>query len=454
MAHSRSPEKRGRVGEGVQSRGPVEIARRLALLAGLVTAVALCFWTRFEPYVMISPAHPEDIARLESRREPEAQRTGALLDRRDGHGREEGSLTVRGPEWEELFVGVRETFAQNYPIPGWEHRIGKRDLDQARKDNERRSRMTATDLYKEQDRIRRVKERYGTDVTFRGSFRHLYFSAREKPLDRAIDQWPVRSRYILQLSDAQGPRLSAVHLPAYELIGFADVITLPEAFSYPHRHMAHWPALMGFALYIFLPWGRRAPGVLAYARWRIVLGDGATGLLMFGSFFSMPFAIIGGTVETLTTYAGFAIVFWLIAALGLLGLYWSAWTAAFRLSVGSEALAVSALSKSRIIRYDSIKEVRPVRLRPPKWLIALMWAAALLGRKPGAVGQALLLGAGESNGVRLDLVDGSHAYIWYSDQMGAESIPHFERFRRSVQRDAIKWVETPLEIRAVFPPIG
>ncbi len=173
---------------------------------------------------------------------------------------------------------------------------------------------------------------------------------------------------------------------------------------------------------------------------------------MFGMFFALPFAIIGGTVETVTTFLLFALVFWLIAALGLVAVYWTAWTAAYRLAIRPEGLAISALSGPRAISYDAIRTVHPVRMRPPKWLIALMWFAALLGRKPGGVGQALILGASEANGLRLDLADGTRAYVWYSDQMGTTSIPQFEQLGQALRRETIRWTDTPVEIRAIFPP--
>jgi hypothetical protein len=404
----------------VESRGPIEIARRLGLLAGLVVAVALFFWTQFEPYVMVSLATPDEIARAEGRPESEARQSGALLDRRVTRKGDGGRLTVSGPEWEQLFAGVSKTFAENYPIPGWEHRILKRDLDGARKDNEQRSRMTASDRAEEQDRIRRLKAQYHMDVTFRGSFRQLYFLAGEQPFSGVIAQWPVGTRYVLQRAEMPEPKLSVAYLPAYQLHGFSDVITLPQAFSFPHRHLAHWPALIGLA--------------------------------MFGCFFAMPFAIIGGTVETVTTFLLFTLVFWLIAALGLVAVYWTTWLAAYRLAIRPEGLIISALSGSRAISYDTIRTVQPVRIRPPKWLIALMWIAALLGQKPGGVGQALILGASEANGLRLDLADGTRAYVWYSDQMGSTSIPHFERLGQALRREPIRWADTPVEIRAVFPP--
>lgn len=436
--------------------GMIEMVRRLGLLVGLVTAVALAFWTQFEPYLMVSLATPDEVARAENRPEPDARRPGALLDRpitRKGDG---GLLTVSGPEWEALFSGVTKTFTDNYPIPGWEHRIQKRDLARARKDNERRGRMTAAERTEEEERVRRLKAQYGVDVTFRGSFRQLYFLAKEAPFVSAVPQWRVGTRYVLQRAEAPDVRLSVAYLSAYELHGFSDVITLPEDFSYPYRRMAPWAALTGLIAYLLLPWRRRQADILAYARWRVVLGDAATGLLMFGVFFAMPIAIIGGTLQAVTSFLPFTVIFWLVAAAGLVGLYWSTWTAAYRLAILPEGLSISTLLGSRAIAFGEIRMVQPVRLRPPKWLIVLSWLTLLLGRSPGATvgqaGRALLLEASGTNGLWLDLADASRIYIWYSDQMGQTSLPQFERLGQALHRESIRWGGDPVEIRALFPP--
>jgi hypothetical protein len=57
-----------------------------------------------------------------------------------------------------------------------------------------------------------------------------------------------------------------------------------------------------------------------------------------------------------------------------------------------------------------------------------------------------------TKGLRLDLAGGPHVYVWYSDQMGGTAVQHFERLGQALKREGIRWIEEPIEIRALFPP--
>jgi hypothetical protein len=439
----------------VSSRATVEIVRRLALVLAIVTGIALTCWTRFEPYVMVSLATSEQIARAQGAPEPGIRAPNALLPTRASRPSDGTLATVSGPAWETAFAGIAQSFTQNYPIPGWEHRVQDRDLKQARKDNERRGRMTAADRTEEADRVARLQKQYGMDVTFRGSFRTLYFLASEAPFG-AIASPERRRTLLLQLAGRPDVTLEAAFLPAYKLHGFSDVITLPQAFAYPYRHLGPWAALAGLVIYLLLPWGAVPANVLAYRRWRVMLGDLASGVLLFGMFFVLPFFVIGGTREAVTSFLPFTLVFWLFAAGGLVALYWAAWCAAYRLAVLPQGIEIAGLAGHMRFGYDDIKQVQPLRMRPPRWLIVLSWVAVLLGRSPGQTagqaGRALLLSSSAADGLRIDLKSGKKAFVWYSDQMGSKAVPHFETLGKALRRPGIAWADSTAEIRAIFPP--
>lgn len=84
-------------------------------------------------------------------------------------------LTVSGPAWDEFFSRVDRSFAANLPDAGWEHRITSADLEEARKQNARRAAMTEQQRQDERESIQRVKENYGIDTTFTGTFHRIYF---------------------------------------------------------------------------------------------------------------------------------------------------------------------------------------------------------------------------------------------------------------------------------------
>ena len=437
------------------SRRLIEVGRRIALVGAAVGAVGLAYWTGFEPYLMVAPATPAQIAEARGQRDATPRTATSLLSIRPAR-HQGGIVQVSGPAWAAVFAGVRQSFAQNLPIPGWEHRIQRRELKQAQTDNARRSRMTDRDRAEEVDRVERLKAQYGIDVTFRGSFSCLYFLVREAPFADAVDLFHPSEDSLVQQAEMSGITLAISALPAHQLHGFSDVITLPERFAYPYRPAALWVALAGLVLYLGLPWGRIPENVVAYQRWRVVLADLAAGLLLCAAFVVAPFAIIGGTREALTAFLPFTLVFWTIAALGVVGLYWAAWSAVYRVRVLPEGLQVDSLAGGMAFDYIAIAHIQPVRLRPPKWLIVLAWLGALCGqssaRSAGLTGQALLLETSTSNGLRLDLQGGRRVFLWYSDQLGTTAVKHFAALGQALRQHGIPWAGDVIEMRAVFPP--
>ena len=445
---SRSPEATG-------SRRLIEVARRLALVGAAIAAVGLIYWTRFEPYLMVAPATPAQVAEARGQRDATPRAATSLLPIRPTR-HQGGIVQVSGPTWAALFAGIRQSFDQNLPIPGWEHRIRGRELKQALADNAHRSRMTDRDRAEEVDRVKRLKAQYGLDVTFRGSFSYLYFLVREAPFADAVDSFHPGENFLVQQAEVPGVTLAISALPAYRLHGFSDVITLPERFAYPYRPAALWVALAGLVLYLGLPWGRIPENVVAYQRWRVFLADLAAGLLLCAPFVVAPFAIIGGTREALTTFLPFTLVFWIIAAFGAVGLYWATWSAVYRVRVLPEGLQVESLAGAMAFDYTAITHIQPVRLRPPKWLIAVAWLSALSGqstaRTTGQISRALLLETSASNGLRLDLQDGRRVFLWYSDQLGTTAVKHFAVLGEAFRQQGIPWAGDVIEMRAVFPP--
>ncbi len=319
---------------------------------------------------MVAPATPAQIAEARGQRDATPRTATSLLSIRPAR-HQGGVVQVSGPAWAAVFAGVRQSLAQNLPIPGWEHRIQRRELKQARTDNARRSRMTDRDRAEEVDRVKRLKVQYGIDVTFRGSFSSLYFLVREAPFADAVDSFHPSENSLVQQAEMPGITLAISALPAHQLHGFSDVITLPERFAYPYRPAALWVALAGLALYLGLPWGRIPENVVAYQRWRVFMADLAAGLLLCAAFVVVPFAIIGGTHEALTTFLPFTLVFWIIAVFGVVGLYWATWTAVYRVRVLPEGLQADSLAGGMAFDYTAITHIQPVRLRPSKWLIVL-----------------------------------------------------------------------------------
>lgn len=437
-------------------RGAIELLRRLALAGGCAAGAALFFLTGFAPYVTVRPPSAEAARPAPGEAATNAEPLLAPRDRRKPAA--PAQLKVDGPAWQSLFAQVQASFTANQPVAGWEHRIPARELAEARRENPRRAAFTEADRREEAERVARLKEQYGMDVSFTGSFKRLYFYAAEAPfVDIAARLVPYRDT-VLICGDCPGtPALTVELNPAPRITGFFDVITVPERFAFPQRAVAWWPPLAALVIYLLLPWGSVKKDTLAYARWRVMLGDFG-GLLLFAGPVFLSFAIVGGTVEALTGYPWLVAVFWALAALGLLMLGWTAWSAAYRLRVESDSLHVTTLWHERALLYADLAAVDPVILRPPRWLIVLSWLAVFLGgsraARLGQTGRSLLLASSAANGLRLTDRQGRRTWIWYSDQLGQTAMPHFGRLMEALKAAAVPIKTEPLTLRAVFPPTG
>lgn len=438
------------------ARGLIELLRRLALAGGCATGAALFFLSGFAPYVTVHPGAGETARSAPG--EPAAA-SQPLIDPRDRRKPAATTqLRVEGAAWQALFAQVQASFAANLPVAGWEERISARELAEARRENPRRAAFTEADRREEAERVARLKAQYGMDVSFTGSFKRLHFFAAEVPFREIAGQLVAYRDTLLTCADCPGtPVLTVVLNPAPKITGFFDVITVPEHFAFPQRALAGWAPLAALVLYLLLPWGRVPADTLAYARWRIALGDFG-GLLLFAGPVFLSFAIVGGTVEALRGYPWLVALFWGLAALGLLTLGWNAWAAAYRLQIAEDRLRVTTALHTRELPYAELVAADPVILRPPRWLIMLSWLAVFLGgsraARLGQTGRSLLLASSGANGLRLTDRQGRRTWIWYSDQLGQTALPGFERLMQGLQAAGVPMKTEPLTLRAVFPPSG
>lgn len=411
----------------------VEIFRRLSLVAGIVVAAWLGWLTDFRPYAMVSLPEPDTTA--------------------SGWGGVEQptALTVSGPAWEKFFSDVDSSFAANLPVAGWEGRIRAADLKEARKENARRAAMTEEQRQEERESIARVKAEYGVDATFTGSFHQLYFLRDEPPFDQLEAE---DGSYVVTLDGRPYRRLEVALLPPHELVPFFDVNTLPSSFSYPARRWSLWALGVGLALFLLLPYPHRPANVVAYRRWRILMGDLASTLL-FATFFVLPFPIIGGSVETLGVLP-LLIPFWLLASLALLAYGWSAHAAVYCLVMRDGGFDIQSLGGRDAFDYADIREVQGALLRPPRWLVVASFVAVLLGgsrtSQVGQAGRALMLAGSAVDGLRVTAKDGRTRFVWVSDQMGSEAMEHLDAFTAGLEKAGVPKADGVLTVRAVFPP--
>jgi len=259
-----------------------------------------------------------------------------------------------------------------------------------------------------------------------GEYGSVYVRQRDLPSPDLVAGLPDGEARYASLSDGTWIKVVAVRLSSSDFTLGSGLHGPPHALVYPLRGL--FLPLLGLAvlLYIFLPWPRRSEGIIAYDRWRVVLGD-SMGLLLTVVFVAMPFLITSNAALAVTEYWGLTLVFWLIGLLGL-------WAVQVGISAGGLQIMVLA---DRLVRMTAWRReeylfadmalVQPAIQIPPKWLITTSWLAALSGRRGS--GAALLGAQSETRGFRITMKDGHVACIWLTDQMGtvmmrgAEALP-------------------------------
>ena len=262
-----------------------------------------------------------------------------------------------------------------------------------------------------------------------GEWGSVYVQQRDLPSPDLLGGLPDGEVRYASLSDGTWVKAVAVRLGSGDFTLGSGLHGPPHALTYPLRDM-FFP-LLGLAvlLYVLLPWPRRGEGIIAYDRWRVVLGDIA-GLLLTVVFVGMPFFITSNAALAVTEYWGLTLVFWLIGFLGV-------WAIQVGISAGGLQLMVLA---DRLVRMTAWRReeylfadmalVQPAIQLAPKWLITTSWIAALSGRRGS--GAALLGAQSETRGFRITMKDGRVAHIWLTDQMGAVMMRGAEALPRAL----------------------
>lgn len=293
--------------------------------------------------------------------------------------------------------------------------------------------------------------------------RDIYFRANEPPL-RDLAQGLPRplAKTMLALAVQSGGEQQRLTLQeriirddAFHLgSGVSEYGAPPSAMTFPWRDAACWVWGAGLALYLLLPRTRHRGEVIRYAAWLAPLGDFG-GMLLFMTFFSLPLLIAGGSLQAVREWPGFPMFFWAMAGLGLLTLWFSAKTAAFWAEVQGDRLVVGGLEGQRAYPFADIVSAGNAVIKPPSWLIRLLWLAALSGKgtqRMMGVGQALIFGESQAAGVRLTLRDGTRVYLWLTNAMGTLALKGCETLADALEHSRIPKDRDVEELRLLFPP--
>jgi hypothetical protein len=285
----------------------------------------------------------------------------------------------------------------------------------------------------------------------------LFFKTGEVPVNQLI---PFFRKPNDQVFLVQGEGERALYLKAEYRVysdgdfhlgsGFSHYPTPPTDFLYPLRKWSPWVALAGLALYVALPWPKRPSGAMSYRRWRVVFCDVAAVILTV-PFFAFPFFIVGGVRQAFTEGWPLFFFFWPIVPLGLLLVFLAAWFSSFSLLTLEDRLRVWNPWGSRDYAYSAMEFFQPVVIKPPKWLIALSWLAALAGKgnmKIGATGRAMLMSSAAWGAMGIRLRSGKDLIIGITDQLGTDTLDE-GKIIDALKKAGVKEVAEEREIRSM-----
>lgn len=293
----------------------------------------------------------------------------------------------------------------------------------------------------------------GKDLSGRvGRYRdRVYFRSAEAPFAGMGLPLKDGDEIYLKLSSPAQERYIRVRQESLDDGDFGPGSTItgpPGQVVYPYRLFSPVPALIGLALYMLLPWPPKRQDIISYSRWRVIMGDFASMLLLV-MFFGLPILIVGGSVQALTGYLPFTLIFWGLAAFGVWMLKMSSWTAGLQIEILPDRLRRITSRGRDEYAFASIEYIQPIIQAPPRWLIRLLWLAAFAGRSVSSAGSALILSGSECGGIRVVCRDGSAVNIWFTDQTGNIALPGYERILDALKNAGVPVRKDVMRVEAI-----
>lgn len=217
----------------------------------------------------------------------------------------------------------------------------------------------------------------------------------------------------------------------------------PASFLYPLRRISLGVLVIGFLLYVFLPWPRHQPGDLFISRSRVVLSD-FVAMTLFMLFLSLPLFVVGGTQPAIFEWWGFCALIWPLAMLGFLLVKYVTWYSSLLIRITAEGLSLRNALSDLEISFSYITSFAPALKGSSKWLVGAMGAGALVKGSIASAGQALIAAGAQACGYALNLKDGRRVFIWYSDNRGVPIMNGYEKIAESLTAAGVKEETEPV----------
>ncbi|HZL83221.1 MAG TPA: hypothetical protein VFB98_07050 [Candidatus Deferrimicrobium sp.] len=279
-----------------------------------------------------------------------------------------------------------------------------------------------------------------------GEYGSVYVRQRDLPSPDLVAGLPDGEARYASLSDGTWVKAVAVRLSSSDFTLGSGLHGPPHSLAYPLRDM-FFP-LLGLAvlIYVLLPWPHRGEGIIAYDRWRVVLGD-ILGLVLTVMFVAMPFFITGNSALAVTEYWGLTLVFWLIGLLGLWAVQVGISAGGLQMMVLEDHLVRVTAWRHEEYAYMDMARVQPALQLPPQWLVRMFWIAVLTGRR--GPGTALLGAQSETQGFRITMKDGRLVHIWLTDQMGSVMIRGADALPRALAAAGVPMSTESVTVRGM-----
>ena len=240
-------------------------------------------------------------------------------------------------------------------------------------------------------------------VAVDGEYR--FFLPTQPPLNEISDHLDDSFTYVALEYEGKTTYLDVVPVRP------GDSTSAPVSLRYPLRRFALVVFLLGLLGYIFVPWPKRDPDVVAYARFiGAVLPDWGIGMLFIGGFFALPWFIVPGAARTshpLVLDGGWIIltlVMWGFCLFGLAVHGVAAWYEASCIRVAGDHLRIESIRGVEDIPFNDIERLTYGVKGPPRALLKMGLLLSLLTGR--ATGSAMLAASREDRVIFLAMRDG------------------------------------------------
>ncbi len=368
----------------------IEILRRLVLVVCIILAVVAFFHTENRLYEVA----PVDFTALYQESGDTSATQAEFID-----GEMKGRhVQVNGQQWQDFFKRTRDVLVNQAPAADWKQRLG-------------------------------VGWKEG---------KVLYFTPQDAPIREISGELESIARTsLLAYVSLKGSDPRQI-LSIWSLNFGAVKVYANASLLYPARPFSLWLLLIGFAVYILLPWRRPSSDAIAYPLRSNVIPLDMVGAMMFMGFFTLPFFIITNTISQPSVFdpgwIALTIVFWILSLFGLVLVISGLVNAAFWVEIQPDRLVINNLKGRAEYAYQEIASYEPSSIQLPTWLrfsLQLLVIPLFLSRQMvGAMALNNLIKQ-QKNNLAILLKDGRRIEIWDN------TLPGFDRIAEALREKKV-----------------